>query len=314
MRLADGLEQVESGSEEVLRGVVLRVLVSHHAPALEEPGLLACLFRELGRLLEVATRLADRRERPRAFAGAGEELAGSGLDLSGVGRVGLDLVGGEVVRRHDLDDLLLDLAEFAAEECGRCEMAVLPVPAGERLVGDSSDQVLQKAVLAPLGRARIGLDAEYLLPHERREQRLELGRVLPRERGKGILGEGLSENGSVLEEPAFLQFEPVEPRCDESLQRLRDLELVDRPCETVDRVLLHQQAPVEQHPHRLHGIQGHTLSPAQDPLAELVRQTRDETVEERLHCAGGERLEEQRCLIPRPLPNSGWRSCSSGRA
>ena len=54
-------------------------------------------------------------------------------------------------------------------------MAALALPLGERLVGDVADEVLQEAVLAALRRARIGLDAEHLLAHERREQRLELG-------------------------------------------------------------------------------------------------------------------------------------------
>ena len=44
----------------------------------------------------------------------------------------------------------------------------------ERLVRDSPDEVLEEAVLAVLGRARVGLEREHLLPHERREQRLQL--------------------------------------------------------------------------------------------------------------------------------------------
>ena len=36
----------------------------------------------------------------------------------------------------------------------------------ERLVGDVADEVLQEAVLAVLGRARVGLHDEHLLAHE----------------------------------------------------------------------------------------------------------------------------------------------------
>ena len=74
----------------------------------------------------------------------------------------------------DLDELVL-LASDPEQELRRREVLRLPVAERERVVGDSLDDVLEKRVLASLGRARIGLHGEDLLPERRREKRLELG-------------------------------------------------------------------------------------------------------------------------------------------
>ena len=41
-----------------------------------------------------------------------------------------------------------------------------PLAASERPVGDLADERLDEAVLAALGRARVGLDLEQLAPHQ----------------------------------------------------------------------------------------------------------------------------------------------------
>ena len=68
---------------------------------------------------------------------------------------------------------------------GGGEVPGTALPLRERLVGDVADEVLEEAVLAVLGRARVGLDAEHLLAHERREQRLDLD-VGARQRGQRV--------------------------------------------------------------------------------------------------------------------------------
>ena len=54
------------------------------------------------------------------------------------------------------------------------QMLLAAVALRERVVGDLADQVLQEAVLAVLGRTRIGLQPEQLLAHEPGEHRFEL--------------------------------------------------------------------------------------------------------------------------------------------
>ena len=104
---------------------------------------------------------------------------------------------------------------------GGGEVPRLPLALRERLVGDVADEVLEEAVLAVLGRARIGLDAEDLLADERGEQRLELGLAQPASAASACLRERLAEHGAVLEQPPLLRREAVEPRGDQRVQRLR---------------------------------------------------------------------------------------------
>ena len=132
----------------------------------------------------------------------------------------------------------------------------------ERLVGDVADEVLQEAVLAVLGRARVGLDAEHLLAHQRGEQRLELGLGEPGSAASACSGEGLAEHRGVLEQPALLGGEAVEPGGDQRVQRLGHLERLDLAGRPVDGALLGEQAAVEQHPHRLDRVQRHALARA----------------------------------------------------
>ena len=90
------------------------------------------------------------------------------------------------MRGDHLDHLVLVAGERRAQVLGRGEVPRPALALRERLVGDVADEVLEEAVLAVLGRARVGLDAEHLLAHERREQRLELAPRQPRERGERV--------------------------------------------------------------------------------------------------------------------------------
>ena len=77
------------------------------------------------------------------------------------------------MRRDHLDHLVL-VRKARCEVLGGGEVPRSPIAFRQRLVGDVAHEVLQEAVLAVLGRARVGLEAEHLLAHERAEQRLEL--------------------------------------------------------------------------------------------------------------------------------------------
>src|SRR5581483_260964 len=99
------------------------------AGTLEQLRALKRVLGELGRLLEVVLRLLARRERGRALASAREHLAGPRADLGGVGGIGRGAVRVEVVRRDDLDHLLLALAPRPLEVPRRGEVPELPVGA-----------------------------------------------------------------------------------------------------------------------------------------------------------------------------------------
>ena len=144
------------------------------------------------------------------------------------------------MRGDDLDDLLLD--QRLLEERGGGEVPRLAVGLRERLVGDLAQQVLEEAVLAVLGRARVGLDAEDLLAGERGEDRLELGLGAAPQRRERLLRERLAEHGRVLDDAALGRREPVEPRRDQRVQRLGHLERLDRPGRPVDGPLLDERA------------------------------------------------------------------------
>ena len=123
----------------------------------------------------------------------------------------------------------------------------------------SLDEVLEEGVLAPFGRARIPLDREHLLADERAEQPLELGFGESGEGGQALLREHLAQHGGVFEQPSLLGGEAVEPRRDQRLQRLGYLERLDRADRTVHAVFPFEQAPVEQHAHRLDRVERNAL-------------------------------------------------------
>jgi hypothetical protein len=159
----------------------------------------------------------------------------------------------------------------------------LAFPLGERLVGDVADQVLEEPVLPALGRARVGLHAQHLLTHQPGQQRLELLGGCAGQAGQRADGERLAEHGSVLEEAALFGRDAVQARSDQCMQRLGHLERLDLARGLVDRPLLGKEAPVEEHSHRLDGIQRHALRAREDLRAQPLRQARHETLEQLLH-------------------------------
>ena len=177
-------------------------------------------------------------------------------------------------------------------------MPAPPLLLRQRLVGHPLEQVLQEAVLAALRRARIGLEVEHLLADEGREQRIELGLRRSAERGECRPRERLAEHGSVLDHPALLCAEPVEPCCDQRVQRLGHLERLDRPRRPVDDPLLNEGTAVEQHSHGLHGVQRDPFGAFEDLPTHRLRETGDEPVEQVLHRGLGKRLEVDRGQIP----------------
>ena len=190
-------------------------------------------------------------------------------------------------------------------------MPGLAVAPGERLVGDTPHEVLQEAVLPALRRAWVGLYAEHLLPHEAGDKRIELALCDSRELGEGFFREGLAEHRCVLEQSALLGGQPVEARCNEALQRLRDLELGNLAVQAVGAVLLDDQAAVEQHANGLDRIERDAFRARQNPLAKLLRQTRDESVQQPAHRPLGERSERERRLV-RAMPELGMASLKLG--
>ena len=78
------------------------------------------------------------------------------------------------------------------------------------------------------------------------------------------------------------------------MQRLRDLELLDRPRQPIRGAFRCEQAAVEQHAHGLDRVQRDTLGTLEDAVAQLARQPGHEPGKELLHRLARERLEVHR--------------------
>jgi hypothetical protein len=138
----------------------------HHSGALVELGLNERFLGQLQGALEGSLGFRVRAQRGRAFGGANEHLARGALDLVCIRSLRRGAEGVEVVRGDDLDDLVLLRAPDGGEVLRGRQMFLLPLALRDRLVGDVPDDVLQKRILTPLGRARVGLDREHLLAEE----------------------------------------------------------------------------------------------------------------------------------------------------
>src|SRR4051794_14893217 len=138
-------------------------------------------------------------------------------------------------------------------------MSRVPLALRERLVRDVANEVLEKAVLAVLGRPRIRLDRDHLLARERREERLELALGEARDRDERTRHERLPYDRGVLQQAPLLGGQPVEARGDERVERLGYVERDDRARWPVEGAVLDERAAVEEHPHRLDRIQRNAL-------------------------------------------------------
>ena len=205
----------------------------------------------------------------------------------------------------DFDDLLLGGAEGALEVSSGRQVTDLPLPLRKRLVRDVLEQVLEEAVLTPLGRARVGLDRQELLARQRGQEQFELGLVQSGQCGEAGLGEGPAEHRGVLEQATLLGLESVQPRGDQRVECFRDGECFDRPRRAVDIAFALEETAVEKHADGLDGVERHALRSVEDLGLKLLLETRDEAVEQLLHRPLGKRLERQRGGVPAGRPEVG---------
>ena len=282
MRVALALVELDRLLEEPACRVRVTGSRGHLARAVEKRRSLRRILGELRRVFEVAPGFGGRRERLGTLPGPHEHGLRLVLDLGCVFRVRGGLVGGKVVRCDHLDHFVLVGYERGAQVGGGSEMSGTALSLRERLVRDVAHEVLEEAVLAVLGRARVCLHAEHLLAGEGREQRLDLD-IGACERGERVFREGLAEHRGVLEQPPLLRGQAVEPSRDERVQRLRHLERLHRPGHSVCRAFLNEEPAVEQHPHGLDRVQRDALGAREDAVANLRGKTRHEPRQELLH-------------------------------
>jgi hypothetical protein len=87
------------------------------------------------------------------------------------------------------------------------------------------------------------------------------------------------------------------------VQGFGNLHVVNGTHEAVRRALLHEEAPVEEHAHGLHGEQRHPLRPRHERRSDLRREPWDQAVEQRRHGPGRKRLQvHPRRVTPSPPP------------
>ena len=200
----DGAEEIPGGPVDVPMGA------GGVARRREEPRLVVRIVGEVGGSGERGRGLAVRTERGGALARPPERVADRLAKLSCFLGVGLELERGEVVRGHDLDDLLLAARPRGLEERSCGEMPGLAIALRERLVGDASNEVLEKAVLPAFGRARVGLEEEDLLAHEAPRSGSRSSFAAAGDRGERFDDERLAEDRGVLDELALRGLEAVD--------------------------------------------------------------------------------------------------------
>ena len=72
-------------------------------------------------------------------------------------------------------------------------------------------------------------------------------------------GEGVPEDGGVLQQRPLFGRQRIEARGDERLQGLGDLERAELARDVIDTVVLGEHAPPDEHPHGLDGIERNSL-------------------------------------------------------
>ena len=197
------------------------------------------------------------------------------------------------MRRDHLDDLVLVGAE-PAQVLGRGEVTRPPLVLRERLVGDVADEVLQEAVLAVLGRARVGLDAEHLLAHERGEQRLELLLSEPVSAASAGRVNVLPSTAASWSSRRSSGARPSSRAAISACSVSGTSSASTSPVGAVDRPFLGEQAAVEQHPHRLDRVQRDALARVEDLVAQLLGSPGTRPASSSSIASRGERLQVER--------------------
>ena len=174
MRRVCSLEELDRPLEVRLRVVWSQPRRRHHSGTLLELGLYEQIVSETGRALECALGLEIRAERRCPVARAHEHLVRFSADLFGISVDGRGLIGIEIVRSYDLDDLVFFAAPGRRQESSSGEVLRFPVLLRDRVVRDTPDDVLEERVLPAFRRPRISLDRQHLFAQERFEQRLQL--------------------------------------------------------------------------------------------------------------------------------------------
>ena len=297
MRLTFALVDGERLGQQRDRGVGSRCGVGKPAGPVEQRGPLQRRLAQVRGPLQVALGFAGCSQGRRAVARTNKRLTRLVLDLGCIGRVRRRLVRRQVMGGDHLDELVL-LGVRGLEVRGRGEMPRAPFPLRERLVRDVTDELLEEAVLPVFRRARVGLHAQHLLAHERRQQRFELRLGEVRQRGEAGAGERLPEHSAVLQQPPLLSGEAVQSSGDQGMKRLGDLKRLDLADRPVRGSLEHEQAAVEQHAHRLDRVQGYALGASEDLPADGLGEPGNEPGEQILHRGLRERLQIEGREVP----------------
>ena len=213
--------------------------------------------------------------------------------LRGLLGVGREAVGVQEMGREDLHDLVLVPAPCPFDVVRGGEMSRPPVSLGECLVGHLLHEGLEEPILPAFGGARIHLKSEELLANERGERGFQLFLASARERGDPCSGEGLAEDGGVLEQGSLLGRDAVEPGCDEGLECLGNGEILDRSGGFEPVALSLHEAPVQEHPDGFDRVERNAFGTIADPVAKFLGEPRDHPDEELVHRVVHERLERE---------------------
>ena len=214
-------------------------------------------IRELQRAFVVVLRRGRGRQRRGVVAGSDQRIARALPESRQHRRVRVGLERLEKMGRDDLGDPFL-LTPRAFEVRRRrsgdatCDRVASSVPYATLLTrswtktywprsGDrGSDWMASRSLLTRLARAWF-----------------DGVRGTSRDRAQRRGGERLAEHRGILEQLSLGRPDAVEARCDQRVERLRNLERVERALDVERSVLRDEQAAVEQHAHRLDRVQRH---------------------------------------------------------
>ena len=173
---------------------------------------------------------------------------------------------GKEVRCDDLDHLFFIVRERAEQVLGGCQMPGTPLSLRERLVGNVSNEVLKEAVLAVLGRARVGLHTEHLLPREGDEHRLEVG-VGARRAANASLVKVLPSTAASWSSRRSSAGSPSSRAAISACSVSGTSSASISPVSRYTVPFLDEQAAVEQHPHGLDRVERDALGTSEDAVA-----------------------------------------------
>ena len=162
-----------------------------------------------------------RAERERTLSRFRQRFDRSGCQMRHVVTCrSVELDRSQVVMSEGLGAILRAIFRQRLDPARRLHVAGGPCGAWELTVRRVSHECVDEGVLARSGDRRTVLPADELLPLERAKRLAELPGLDSSDRGEGVRPEHLAEDGGVSQQLLLGWRKQIDPRCDDSLNRV----------------------------------------------------------------------------------------------